>query len=627
MTKHFTIGMAGHIDHGKTTLTKALTGVETDRLKEEKERGISIELGFAPFLLDHKTQLSIIDVPGHERFIRQMIAGVSGIDLVILVVAADEGVMPQTKEHLAIIKYLQIKNGIIAITKKDLVEEEMLELVEEEIVDELEGTVFQHSPVVFVNSTKNEGIDRLKKLISSQLEDFAQRSIQGPFRLAVDQVFSLKGQGTIVRGTIEEGSISLDQELEVLPERIPVRVRHLQVHNHTVQSASAGQRVAMNLPNVGKDRIARGDVLATPNAYEATDTIDVSVEFMKSLSAPIKQRSSIKIHIGTAEVMGRIVFFDRNEFQENDHQEVLCQIRLDEKITAKRGDRFILRRPSPAETIGGGWVIQPNGSKYRFGEVTIQKLTSIKEGTPEERVQQLFSKRAVVHKEEIFQETGVSLEECQFLIKEEKLVEINNGKYSFIDIISSFEEQVIDYLNHYHERYPMRVGAPKAELLMATMGDESKDLGQYVLRCLIEKKQLEQRESLLHLTPHQPGYPVAWKKRMEQVVGAVEEDKLTPQPFLEHAQKAGLPDLHINELRYFLVSQSMAYELDEKHLIHRNALHEAVRKLKSIYTEKMELNDIKETFSLSRKYLIPFVELLDRLGYTKRIESERYWRE
>ncbi|WP_234946545.1 selenocysteine-specific translation elongation factor [Bacillus sp. m3-13] len=309
INKHYTIGMAGHIDHGKTTLTKALTGVDTDRLKEEKERQISIELGYAPLEMEDGSLLSIIDVPGHERFIRQMIAGVSGIDLVILVVAADEGVMPQTKEHLEIVKFLQIQKGIIAITKKDKVEEELLDLVQEEIMDELEGSVFHHAPVVFLDSTKNIGIENLKETIRGQLQNIQHKQETGDFRLPIDQVFTIKGQGTVVRGTILEGIVQTEDELQILPAGVPVKARQLQVHNKMVNKAKAGQRVAVNLPNISAEDITRGDVLVLSQTYETTDTIDVSLKFIKKLQYPIKQRSVVKVHIGTAEVMGKIIFF------------------------------------------------------------------------------------------------------------------------------------------------------------------------------------------------------------------------------------------------------------------------------------------------------------------------------
>lgn len=386
MDKHYyTVGMAGHIDHGKTTLTKALTNVDTDRLKEEKERQISIELGFAPLELGNDIFASVIDVPGHERFIRQMIAGVAGIDLVILVVAADEGVMPQTKEHLDILSFLGIKRGIVAVTKIDKVEIDFVELVQEEIKEQLQGTVFAESPFVMVDSLKGTGIDVLKQQIKDDLLQTEKRNANGAFRLPIDQVFTVKGQGTVVRGTVYEGTVIEGQALMILPSRRETKARQLQVHHKPSEKAVAGQRVAINLSNVTKEDLDRGDVIVDKEHFIVTNTIDISLSFINSLKHPIKQRSPIKLHLGTSEVMGKIVFFDRNEVN-SDVGEVLCQLRLDEDIVTKRGDRFILRRPTPTETIGGGWIVDPNGQKYRYGEATIDMLHKKKEGTPVQRV-------------------------------------------------------------------------------------------------------------------------------------------------------------------------------------------------------------------------------------------------
>ncbi len=383
--RYFTIGMAGHIDHGKTSLTKALTNVDTDRLKEEKERQISIELGFAPLYEDQEIQISVIDVPGHERFIRQMIAGVAGIDLVVLVVAADEGVMPQTREHLDILKFLGVKNGIIAITKIDRVDEEFIELVKDEILEELTGTVFEDSPFVLVDSLSKKGIEEMKELIIHTLKEREMRDAKGAFRLPIDQVFTVKGQGTVVRGTVYEGSVEEGQVLTIMPKGLEVKARQIQVHHKPAQKAYAGQRTAINLSSVSKEDLERGDVLVSSEHFNVTKTLDVAIRVVEDLEHLVKQRMPVKLHIGTAEVMGRIVFFDRNEIKE-ENGEILCQLRLEEEILTKRGDRFILRRPSPQETIGGGWVIDPRGNKYRFGNQTIDELEKKRVGSPKERI-------------------------------------------------------------------------------------------------------------------------------------------------------------------------------------------------------------------------------------------------
>ncbi|WP_339145971.1 MULTISPECIES: selenocysteine-specific translation elongation factor [unclassified Sutcliffiella] len=625
MTNHYTIGMAGHIDHGKTTLTKALTGVDTDRLKEEKERQISIELGYAPLQMEDGSILSIIDVPGHERFIRQMIAGVAGIDLVILVVAADEGVMPQTKEHLEILKFLQIKKGIIAITKKDKVEEELLELVEEEILDELEGTIFQDAPVVFLNSIKKDGMEELKQVIINELKNLQVKHEVGNFRLPIDQVFSLKGQGTVVRGTIMEGVIQNDETLEVLPSGLLVKARQLQVHNAKVQKAKAGQRVAVNLPNISTTEIKRGDVLVHSHTYETTDTIDVSLQFVKKLQHPIKQRSLIKVHIGTAEVLGRIVFFDRNEYEGEYSEEVLCQIRLEDEITAKRGDKFIIRRPTPVETVGGGWIIQAKGSKYKFGKETLHRLQKVKEGIPEQRVKQALAKHYLLEIKGIQAETGLTNKEMESLIEYGKIIQIKKGQFTGSDIVLDLKERLINYILSFHQTYPLKAGVSKAELLSSLMNSFPSDLVEYVIEILQEEGIIQRRESLINSVEFKPHFPKAWKKRMEQVVSRLESDGLTPKLFVEYGREAGLPEKELHELRYYLIYQKEAYELSDKHLISVKNLVDSVGTLKKKYPQELALGQVKDELGMSRKYLIPYVELLDSLGITQRIDKKRYW--
>lgn len=625
MTKHFTIGMAGHIDHGKTTLTKALTGVDTDRLKEEKERQISIEPGFAPLHLGDGSIVSVVDVPGHERFIRQMIAGVSGIDLVILVIAADEGVMPQTKEHLEILKFLQVKKGMVAFTKIDKVDKEFLELATEEIVEELTGTIFEDAPVVYVDSLKKEGIPELKRILQKELEALQEKHVTGNFRLPIDQVFTLKGQGTIVRGTITEGKINNGDTVEVLPRRQVAKVRQLQVHNKQVEQAFAGQRVAVNLSGLSKDSIQRGDVLAHENTYDTTDTIDISLQMVENLQYPIKQRSLVKVHTGTAEVLGKIVFFDRNEYDGHSEEEVLCQLRLDEPITCSRGDKIILRRPSPVETLGGGWIIQSKGSVYKFGETTVATLRRIKQGTPEERVREAFSNRDLLSMENLKRAAGLEDNVLVQLEAQGLIVNITDGRYAFEPMIKEKERQLADRIREYHVMHPLRLGIPKAELLSEFSLTISSALLEFFLGNLEEAECVRRKDNLLYLDGFLPSFPKQWQRRMEQVERELANDKITPMPFSQYCERAGLPENEAHDLKYFYLNQMKAYQLDDSHLIDGQEFLVAVDYLKSQTDGEIELSEIKEKLQLSRKYLIPFVELMDALGITEREGSKRRW--
>ncbi|GAM14002.1 selenocysteine-specific translation elongation factor [Mesobacillus selenatarsenatis] len=623
--RYFTIGMAGHIDHGKTSLTKALTNVDTDRLKEEKERQISIELGFAPLYEDEELQISVVDVPGHERFIRQMIAGVAGIDLVVLVVAADEGVMPQTREHLDILGFLGIGSGIIAITKIDRVEEEFVELVKDDILSELEGTVFENAPFMMVDSLSKKGINELKELVIETLKEQEMRDAKGAFRLPIDQVFTVKGQGTVVRGTVYEGTVEEGQLLKVLPSGLEVRARQLQVHHKPAKTAFAGQRAAINLSGVSKDDLERGEVLVSSEHFIVTNTIDVAIRVVEDLEHLVKQRTPIKCHIGTAEVMGRIVFFDRNELKE-DNGEILCQLRLDEKIVTKRGDRFIVRRPSPQETIGGGWVIDPRGNKYRFGQQTIEELEKKKTGTPIERINAALYEAKSLSVEELIKRTALDEGSILANLNDDQFVRISKKEYALISVVELIEEDIKDRLEDYHHENPMRTGMNKAELLQSLQKSFSKTLLEFIIDNGINKGLFLRKEQYIYLANFIPHVPKNWVKRTENMLNELKADGLKVAYLNDYIKTAGIPDSIAVELKRFLEDQGEIVLLDDQYAWYGAHFAESVQKLKDHTGEEFEVPQAKEAVELSRKYMIPFLERLDSLGYTRRIENKRVWR-
>jgi selenocysteine-specific elongation factor len=622
--RYFTIGMAGHIDHGKTSLTKALTNVDTDRLKEEKERQISIELGFAPLYEDNDIQISVIDVPGHERFIRQMIAGVAGIDLVVLVVAADEGVMPQTQEHLDILGFLGIKNGIIAITKIDRVDEEFIDLVKDDILGELQGTVFEHSPFVLVDSLSKKGIDELKHLIINTLKEQAMRDAKGAFRLPIDQVFSVKGQGTVVRGTVYEGSVEEGQSLKIMPRGIEVRARQLQVHHQPASKAFAGQRVAINISGVSKEELERGDVLVSSEHFIVTNTIDVAIRVVEDLDYMVKQRMPIKLHIGTTEVMGRIVFFDRNELKE-ENGEILCQLRLEEEIVTKRGDRFILRRPSPQETIGGGWVIDPRGNKYRFGEKTIEELEKKKVGTPAERITAALYEAKSLPLIEIVKRTSLDEETVKKQVASDEFILYNGKEYTLPLLVDRIEDEMIDRLEAFHQEFPMKQGVNKAELLQNLQSKYPKGLLDFVVENSIVKGSIARKGQFVYMASFAPHVAKSWQKRVENLLMDLKNDGLKTQYIADYLKKAGIPDSLAHDLKKFLEEQELVVPLDDQYFYHSEVFNSAVQKLKSGTGAEFEVGAAKDLLDLSRKYMIPFLERLDAKGLTKRVENKRVW--
>ncbi|QCJ42261.1 selenocysteine-specific translation elongation factor [Bacillus sp. S3] len=622
--RYFTIGMAGHIDHGKTTLTKALTNVDTDRLKEEKERQISIELGFAPLYEDDEIQISVIDVPGHERFIRQMIAGVAGIDLVVLVVAADEGVMPQTREHLDILKFLGVKNGLVAITKIDRVDEEFIELVKDDILEELSNTVFEDSQFVLVDSLSKKGIDEMKELIIKTLKEQEMRDAKGAFRLPIDQVFTVKGQGTVVRGTVYEGTVAEGQALKIMPNGIEVRARQIQVHHKPAVKAYAGQRTAINLSNVSVDDLVRGDVLVSSEHFIVTKTVDVAIRMVADLEHIVKQRMPIKLHIGTAEVMGRIVFFDRNEIKE-ENGEILCQLRLEEEILTKRGDRFILRRPSPQETIGGGWVIDPRGNKYRFGNQTIEELEKKKVGTPIERITAALVEAKSLPVNELIKRTALDEETLNEHLTDAEFVLYNGKEYTLQGLIHSIEEDIFDQLQDYHLTHSMKTGVNKAELIHTMQKRFPKSLLDFVVENGMTNGLFKRKEQFVSLASFVPHVPKSWEKRTENLLFELKKDALKVRYLKDYFSSAGIPESLIFDLKRFLEEQELIVPLDEQFAYHGDVFKEAVEKLRSQTGSEFEVGAAKEVLDLSRKYMIPFLERLDAKGFTKRVENKRVW--
>ncbi|WP_449540197.1 selenocysteine-specific translation elongation factor [Ferdinandcohnia sp. Marseille-Q9671] len=621
----YTIGMAGHIDHGKTTLTKALTGVDTDRLKEEKERQISIEPGYAPLQLEGGTHVSIVDVPGHERFIRQMIAGVAGIDLVLLVIAADEGVMPQTKEHLQILTFLGIKKCLVVLTKISKVEEELLELASEEIKDILSETNFKDAPIFSVDSVTEKGIPELKQAIQKEVAQLEQKERRGSFRLPIDQAFTVQGHGTVVRGTVFEGEVTTDTPLTLLPAGKKIKVRQIQVHNQETTKAIAGQRAAINITGAIKEEIQRGDVLVDSDTYQVTRTIDIALKLVPSLSIPLKQRAPVTFHVGTSETFGRIVFFDRNDVQDSS-EELLCQVRLDNEIVVRRGDRFILRRPTPVETLGGGWIIQPQAGKYRFGEETITKLKKQMESSPDEIIHDLFRTHKLLSKEQLLKLSSLQEDELTPIlttgIEAGEYIEINKNSYSSLYSVLDLQQTIVDKLEEYHNEYSLRIGMSKAELLQVLGKQSPKDLIEYSLADLILHKKIKKENQYVSMATFQPKVT---NKAMKAVIHDLENDGIQPKKWEDYIKDASISTHDANELRTHLIKSSQAMVVNNEILIHKHAFDKAVQQLKNQTSDHFSITEAKEILSLSRKYLIPFLELLDERKITSRADGNRVW--
>lgn len=622
LQRYYTVGMAGHIDHGKTTLTKALTGIDTDRLEEEKRRGISIEPGFAPLVQTENIQISLIDVPGHEKFIRQMIAGAAGIDFVVLVIAADEGVMPQTREHLAILTLLGIKQGLVALTKTDLVEADLLALVREDVQDATAGTFLAGKSIHEVDSITGKGVNELKETLTTAVSQLEKKATYAAFRLPIDQVFTVKGLGVIVRGTIFDGEIHVGDTVTLLPTRKTARVRQIESHHEQRTSAFAGQRAAINLTGITRDEIVRGDMMVTSDFYTVTSRINISLTVLPNIKYQLKQRQSIKLNVGTAEVMGRIIFFDRNALDGNESAEILCQLELDEEIAVTRGDRFILRRATPTETIGGGWIIESNAQRERFGKNTMNKLLQQKEGTPKERITALLQEKYALTKEVIKQTLGIS--ETDF--SEMNLTEITKDTYALPDVISELEISVINMLENFHDEYPLRPGMNKAEIYSQLKQTIPTILIDYLLKEMGAKRTIRMYDQFVSTDSFKAHYPPAWEKRMEQVVLDWRGQGVDVEKHTEICSRHGIPIELQTELYHFLLNAGVAYQFDEGRLLPVELLQELKEKLeKQTAGKDFTLQNAREALGLSRKNLIPLLELFDSLGYTRRLGEKRIW--
>jgi selenocysteine-specific elongation factor len=625
--RYYTIGLAGHIDHGKTALTKALTQVDTDRLKEEKERQISIELGYAPFILE-PYQTSIIDVPGHEKFIRQMIAGSAGIDMAILVVAADEGTMPQTKEHLEILSYLDIRHGLIAVTKCDKVEDVFLSMVADDIRAAVKGTFLEQENIIFVDSISGRGIGQLKAAIREKLAQIPKRNESGEFRLPIDQVFALQGHGTIVRGTIFEGAVHSGQHLLLLPQNKTVKAKQIQVHFQFRKEAAAGQRAAINLGGIHKSEVKRGDVLVSSPHVTVSDTVDIFLQISQHFHFPLKQRSTVKFHSGTSEVTGKIVFFDRNEAR--DGENVLCQLRLEQPVAVKRGDRFVVRRPSPPATIGGGRVINPLGEKYRFGEKTVEKLKQMMEGSPKEQILDLLYERRILSKNELSQWTSAAGKELEAMLSElmqaGKVLEQEPKHYAHAEIVMQAGQKIRERLQQFHQARPSRVGMNKAECIQAVSAREPVKLAETVLEREIRKGTILQKKHYLFLPGFQPHIPSQLQERVADMLKRWEEDELNAAHIEDYFQKAHIPQKDIEDLTHYLIETELIYPLNEKCYIHRDVFNKFASLLyRKTGDSEFTIHEAKNLIPASRSRLVQFLELLDRLGFTKREQDKRKW--
>ena len=623
--KNVILGTAGHIDHGKTTLIKALTGRETDNLKEEKQRGISINLGFTYFDLPSKKRVGIVDVPGHEKFIKNMLAGACGIDIVLLVVAADEGVMPQTVEHLDILNYLGVKKGIIVLTKCDLVDEDFISLVKDEVKEKTKGLFIENAPIVEVDSVSGRGLEELVKKIDEISEDIEEKKIDAPARMSIDRVFSLKGFGTIVTGTLIEGKISIDDEMIIYPSEKKVKVRNLQVHGCDVKTAYAGQRTAINLSNIKVSEIQRGDVIAETGSVEESMMIDVNISLVEHCKKSLKHWDRIRVFHGTKQILCRIVPLNEDEIPYGESG--YAQLRLEEKIVAKKGDRFIIRSYSPMDTIGGGIIIDTAPKKHKIYDESVIETLKIKEkGELKDIIEQYLKLNLsnYITLKDLISYTGDKEEYVKegldVLIKENKVIPVNKY-YLHISHYNKLKDKTMDILNKYHKQYRLRKGILKEELRSRVNSKlKVKDM-DIILNKMAEDKQIKVRDNLVSNYEFEVVFnqkQLSIKKEIENITRKnklsclVTKDEIcNKNKFYEEVLEALIGDT-IQKL-------DDTYYVDKD--IYENMKNELINYLKQ--NNQITVAQFRDITNSNRKTSIAILEHFDRNRITKRIDDKR----
>ncbi len=615
------LGTAGHIDHGKSSLVRALTGIDPDRLKEEKERGITIDLGFADLVYPDGITVGIVDVPGHERLIKNMLAGAGGIDLVMLVIAADEGIMPQSKEHLQICNLLKIKSGLIAITKADLVEPDWLELVTEDTKEFVRGTFLEGAEIVPVSSKTMFNIELLKEKIKDVALKVEPKPVKGLFRLPIDRVFTLKGFGTVVTGTAILGSISVDNDIEILPSNIKSKVRGLHSHGKAISTAYAGQRVAINLQGVDKDSIQRGDVVVIPGKLVPTRKIDAKIELLSS--APIlKTRSLVHFHLGTSETTARVILFGQNELKPG--ESCYGQFRLSSPVVAMSGDRFIIRRFSPLETTGGGEVLDPLSFRRSFRE-GLEDLVIFETGTLADKIAAKIKRAGTF---------GIRASTIEGWIKEEipsikdaiKSLKEKNIVLQFEDILihktifDSFKNNAIQQLSEFHNSNPLKPGMSKEEL-RAKLNIEPRLFGNLINslnEIVIEKELVRLKNFKVVLSDRD-------ESLQSRIIQFLEKNEFQPPLKDEISQALKIDPKKLQDILKLMTNEGKLVRISDTIYITTKVYEKILEKLKNFFSKKPEMTvaEFRDILNTTRKYALPFLEYLDSSNVTLRVGDIR----
>ena len=624
--KNIIIGTAGHVDHGKTALIKALTGIETDRIKEEKKRGITIELGFAYLDLPDGEKAGIIDVPGHEKFVKNMLAGAGGIDLALLVVAADEGFMPQTREHLGILSLLNISEGIIVVTKKDMVDEDWLEIVCDEVRQEVQGTFLENAQIIPVSSYTGEGIEQLRQAIFTMIDQKTQiKNLDVPFRIPVDRIFSVEGFGTVITGTLIEGTMKVGDPVTVYPSRIESRIRNLQVHSQDVQEAYAGQRVAVNLAGLKKTDLNKGDVIAVPDSMHTTMMIDIHLTVLKDCDREIRNATRLHLYHGARDILCKIVLLDRDSVGAG--ESCYAQLRLEEEIAVKTGDRFVLRFYSPVETIGGGVILDSNPFKHKRNDAAVLESLKLKEGgSDREKISAALRDYSARFETLDFLQIQTGIPKEQFdqqinkLIKDKVAFRVSDNVVIHTDYLNRLKDSAVKLLESYHKENPLREGMKKDEFRNKLIKYEDISVVDKITDSLVNRKVLKYVNNCVALAD----FEVQQDNNQQEIENAFLQGGFSPESPDQIA--ARYPKVkNFKQVLESLVNTGKLVRVEEKILLHADYYNKALTLAKEHVDQngQITLAEMRDLMGASRKFAVAVLEYWDKRGITKKVGDAR----
>lgn len=631
--KELILGTAGHIDHGKTSLVKALTGTNTDRLKEEQKRGITIELGFASLDLPGGTHLGIVDVPGHEKFVKNMVAGASGIDLVAMIIAADEGVMPQTREHMDICSLLGIRHGLTIVTKSDLVDEELKELAKEDIEEFVKDTFLEDAPLIFVSSHTGEGLEELKNQLEAIADKIPSREKSWFYRLPIDRVFTMKGFGTVITGTSLSGEIETGETITIYPKGTQTKVRGLQTHNQSVEKAFAGMRTAVNLQGISKETIERGEIIATKDSLTPSYMIDAYFTYLKSNKKPLKNRTRIRFHSGTSETMGNIILLDRETAEPG--ETIPVQFRLESPVCCVKDDGFVARGYSPVYTLGGGFVLNPVPAKHkRFNEETRELFENLKNGSISEKILAVVKNSGFrgsdlrqlaicthIHGKKLDQEIS-SLLSKNLIITTDK----ENPRYFHKEIFETICSEIKSKIEDFHKKNPMKEGINKDELIHLLKKGINEKIFLKGINSLVKSEETVIDKNIIRLSSHK----VSVKKDIEDIRNKIVEEYkksgLTPPYFKDMEKKYNLDKDTAADVLSLILKDSLLVKVKNDLFFYYEGIENLKKNVIKYFEQNQEMTapDFKDiTGGVSRKYLIPLLEYLDMEKITIRVGDIR----